>query len=202
MNHKELGYKLKESAKAKGNFVTVDINNVYNLLQSLSHFFYKKHHEWAAICFLNENFVCNQIWFNKGPDHTTVSLGLAPKEIIEYGVKYEAKYIIIAHNHPASSKLIPDYKIKFENIQANKELQRELFNFSDQDSKSANYYGSYLQENGLGFADVVFVAGDYKIFGNEEIVENFEENRKTSETNVGCLTPAIISFIIFLLIIG
>lgn len=198
MNHESYGKRLKKSAKAKGNFVSVDIYNVYNLLHTLSYFFYKKHHEWVAISFLNENFKCNKIWFNKGPDHTNVSLNLDPKEIIEYAERFNSKYIIISHNHPASSKLIPNYKTKHENIQANKRLQKELFDFSDQDLKSANVYNSYIDKAGLGFAEAVFVAGDYKISGNKKLVDNFSENN-TSQ-NIGCLTTSLVIIIFFMII--
>jgi len=33
MNHKELGMRLKQSANAGGNFVLVNIDNMYNLLE-------------------------------------------------------------------------------------------------------------------------------------------------------------------------
>jgi hypothetical protein len=199
MNHKELGMRLKQSANAGGNFVLVNIDNMYNLLEVLSYFFYKKHHEWAAICFINQNFVCNKIWFNKGPDHTTVSLGLSPEEIIEFGIKFKSKYIVVAHNHPASNKMLPNYKTRFENIQANKRLQKEIFDFSDQDIKSAHYYQAYLHENQLGSAEAVFVAGSYKISGDETIVNNFTENKKVN-IGCGCLTPAIVLAILFIII--
>lgn len=95
----------------------VNISNVYNLLQSLSYFFYRKKHEWCAVCFLDKDFNCNNtIWFNKGPDNRSVTFLLPINQIITKAKRLNAHYIITMHNHPLSVSDIPSYGTRSANI--------------------------------------------------------------------------------------
>jgi len=180
VNHEKIGKELKQKAKSKGDFVTVNFENVDDLLKSLSYFFYRKHHEWIAICFINKNFKCHHIWFNKGPNYTSVTLGLTPFDIVDYAEEFDCKHILIVHNHPASGKMHEKHFTRYENIIANKHLQRKILGFSDQDNTMAEDYDLYLQENHLKLTKVVFVAGKYKVsttHRDQEVVNNIRKNK-------------------------
>lgn len=181
MQHEALGNELKKKARAEGNFVPVNIKNVYHLLETLSVFFYRKHHEWSAICFLKQDFLCNRIWFNKGPNRTIVQRGLQPEEVVTKASKLDTQYIIVAHNHPVSSKDLPDYGSRSANIQASYDLKEQQFGFSAQDNLTFDYYSEYISQVGLGYADAVFVAGDYQIYGDEAIIDNFNSKQRRYE---------------------
>ena len=182
MDYKREGKRLKKKAKSKGNFVSVNIPNSYALMETLAHFFYQKHHEWAAICFLDSTYSCKKIWFNKGPDHTTVSLGLTPEQIVNKASNIKAQNIIIAHNHPVSSKDMPNYTSKSASIRAQKQLKRQQFGFSPQDKLSGAHYDAELTTKELNVAEAVFVAGSYQIEGEAKIVDTYKRNRKREES--------------------
>lgn len=91
MDNEILGKKLKKLAKAKGNCVEVDIQNVFNTLDALSHFFYRKKHEWIAICFFTEQFRCRLIWFNKGVDRYLAQIGISHQEVIDKAKSLDIK---------------------------------------------------------------------------------------------------------------
>lgn len=191
---------LKDKAKSSGGFVEVNISDVYSLFESLFYFFHGKHHEWVAICFLNENFTTTHIWFNKGPDRNKVTHHLTPEEILKYARNFNSKYIITHHNHIASSKQIPNYEsnTKRRNISAHKNLSEEIFGFSDQDINSLNYYSNFFDDYDIKVATGVHVTEiGHKILspiGEQEIVKNYERYRdfykrkmKDNSNSSGCL---------------
>lgn len=185
------GKDLKEKAKPTGNFVPVEIDNVYELCQVMGEFFYGKKHEWIAVCFLDENFRCKLIWFNKGADHRSVPLLITPGEAISIAKSNHLKYLIIMHNHPLSSKIIPDYGSRRRNIEARYFYKEQLRDFSGADKAAARFWSDSLKMEGIGYADVVFVAGDYRIEGDKEIIDNLKSNRPFLEklgTSGGCLS--------------
>lgn len=177
MDNYVLGNALKRIAKASGNFVQVDIVNVYNTLDTLSRFFHGKKHEWIAICFLDENFTCNLIWFNKGSTHQEVSIGLSPLEAIKKAQEYGHKYIIVAHNHPISSHDLPNYGRRKLNIQASYAHKRALLNFSNQDISSGSKWVDILSKEGIAYVETVFVAGTYKTYGDRGLIDNYNMNK-------------------------
>lgn len=180
MNNEAIGKELKRLAKSHGNFIHVDIADIYNTLDTLSYFFYRKKHEWIAICFIDEEFICRLIWFNKGVSRQATHIGLSPEEAITQSENHNTKYIILAHNHPVSSFDLQDYGSRRLNIQASYDLKAGLLDFSEQDKISGNMWYSTLDEKGIRYADAVFVAGEYKISGNAELIENYEGSKPSS----------------------
>ncbi len=193
MSNIDLGRQLKSLAKPAGNFVKVNIANVYDTLETLSTFFYSKKHEWVAICFLDEQHACKLIWFNKGPNHRTVPLKLSPQQAFEVGGQIGTKSIIVAHNHPMSSQDIPDYGMRSLNIQASYEHKVQILDFSDADLSLRTNWRGFLETKGLSHADAVFVAGTYTINGHEHIIYNYNlckpkatHNTKATYNNKKC----------------
>ncbi len=172
------GNRLKKKAKGDGGFVSMRFTSLYGLLQSLARFFYQKHHEWVAIAFLREDWSTQKIWFNKGESHRSVTYGLEPREVLKYARKFDAKYVIDAHNHPLSSKDRPDYGSRRANIAASYQQKRDQFGFSDTDNLSTANYSTKPENRGLKYADVVYVAGDYQIRGDDEIIDKFSEEKR------------------------
>ncbi|MDD2402121.1 MAG: hypothetical protein PHI90_07330 [Clostridia bacterium] len=183
MDNQQLGEWLKKRAKASGNYVSVEIDNVYNTLEALATFFYMKKHEWIAICFLDENFICKSIWFNKGMDHTQVHLGISVQEAVSHAKEIRCSFIITAHNHPISSFDRPQYNTRRENIAASYALKEAQFAFSETDETTATFWGTYLNSRKIGYAEVVLVAGDKLIQGDEEIINNFSINKAKYSKN-------------------
>jgi len=186
--YEEVGKNLKNIADPNGIFVDINkynesnFSNVYDLLQTLLYFFKWKKHEWIAFCFLDESFNCKSIWFNKGDDNEHVSPKISVDELIEKAKNVNAKYIVRAHNHPASGNMTPNYRSKYDNIRANKQLQDNLTNFSDQDLNSYEYFEQKFNNKGILFADSVLVSGNqYKYFGANEIVKNHDLHKSISE---------------------
>ena len=177
MNSHTLGTALKKEAKASGSFVQVDVANVYDTLAALSHFFYRKKHEWMAICFLDKGFSCRLIWFNKGPSHTMVPMGLSAEDIIAAARNIDARHVVVAHNHPISSYDMPDYGTRRMNIQASRARKRAILGFSDMDTSLDLVLEPSLREEGIGYAAAVFVAGEYKLHGDDCLLENYNANR-------------------------
>lgn len=78
----------------------------YNINQRLSNFpataaallKYKKH-EWAIVGF-EKNKDVNQIWCNKGPDRTTVSISISFDNLVRVAKRMGANSILTFHNHP------------------------------------------------------------------------------------------------------
>ena len=175
--YENIGNKLKKKADSDGKIVSVRIDSLYGLLQSLARFFYQKHHEWVALAFVEEGFSTKKIWFNKGSDHTNVQYGLDPKEVLKYSRRFNAKQIIDAHNHPLSSKDRPDYGSRRANIAASYRQKEAKFGFSDTDNMSTANYSAFLEDHDIKHADVVYVAGDYEIRGDEDMVNRFTQER-------------------------
>ena len=180
MNNEATGKELKKLARARGNFVKVNIPNFYNTLDTLSYFFYRKKHEWIAICFIDNEFLCRLIWFNKGTNHQAANIELSVEEAIEVARKNDINYIVLSHNHPVSSYGLPDYGSRRLNIQASYDLKAGLLGFSDQDKISGAYWQNVLNETGIRYADAVFVAGTYKISGDSQLIENYNQNKPSS----------------------
>ena len=179
MTNESIGKELKKFAKARGNFVKVDIQNVHNCLNSLSYFFYRKKHEWIAICFIDQEFICKLIWFNKGHNYQAATIDLPIIDAIEVAKKNNIKYIVLSHNHPVSSNYLPDQGSRRANIQASYALKSGLLGFSQQDKISGSYWQNTLQENEIGYADALFVAGNYKIIGDTNLIDNYNQNKPT-----------------------
>lgn len=177
MNSQRLGDYFKKQAKPSGNYVNIEIDNVYETLRALAAFFYRKKHEWVAICFLNANFVCKSIWFNKGSDHTQARLGLTVQDVGNRAEALKCKYVIIAHNHPISSFNMPRHSTRRENIAASYAQKELQFGFSATDRRTGETWRAYLVSRNIGFAQAVIVAGDILLEGNEEIIDNFRSNR-------------------------
>lgn len=169
MNNEATGKGLKKLARARGNFVKVNISNLYNALDTLSYFFYRKKHEWIAICFIDEDFFCRLIWFNKGVNHQAVNIELPLEEAVVVARENNIKYIVLSHNHPVSSYDLPDYGSRRLNIQASYELKAGLLGFSAQDKISGAHWQSVFNEAGIGYADAVFAAGNYEISGDSQL---------------------------------
>jgi len=188
MNNEITGKELKKFAKARGNFVKTNIHNLYNTLDVLAHFFYRKKHEWIAICFIDEDFFCKLIWFNKGANHKTANIELPLNEAVAVAKKNNIKYVVLSHNHPVSSYDLPDYGSRRLNIQASYDLKAGLLGFSDQDKISGAHWRSIFNEAGVRYADAVFVAGNYQINGDSQIVENYNQNKPA----IGCFISTTI----------
>jgi hypothetical protein len=176
-HNKQLGKMLKKQAKPSGNLVFVEIQNVYNTLDTLATFFYQKKHEWIAICFFDEQFTCKLIWFNKGENRSKVTLELSIDNAINIASQHNCRYIIAVHNHPLSSFDIPDLGSRRANIYASYAQKEAISYFSDTDMKTYHLWEESCCEKQIGYADVLLVAGDIKIIGNSELIANFSENR-------------------------
>jgi len=176
-----IGNRLKKKADSDGKIVSVRINNLYGLLQSLSRFFYRKHHEWIALAFVREDYSTRKIWFNKGSNRKHAQYGLDPPELLKYARRFDAELIIDGHNHPVSSKDIPDYGSRRANIAATYRQKEASFGFSDTDNASTANYSTFLEDHGIKHADVVYVAGDYQIRGDQEVIDRFSREKKEAK---------------------
>jgi hypothetical protein len=186
----EIGSWLKKEAKPKGSFVKVDIPNAYRTLNALGSFFKYKKHEWIAICFLDEAFACRLIWFNKGPDRRSVGSFLSiGKAVREVAPEVRARHLLIAHNHPLSSYDIPDYGWRSMNIAASYAHKDAITEFSEKDLETGDSEANACRQAGLGFAQAVLVAGDIKLEGDKEIVDNF---RAFKPATMGCLVALML----------
>lgn len=183
--YEDIGNKLKKKANSDGKVVSVRINNLYGLLQSLSRFFYRKHHEWVALAFVREDYSTRKIWFNKGSSHDEVQYGLDPPELLKYARRFNADLVIDGHNHPVSSKDIPDYGSRRANIAASYRQKEAQFGFSDTDDMSTSNYATFLEDHGIKHADVVYVAGDYQIRGEQEVIDRFTKEKNRSQRSSG-----------------
>ena len=193
MINETLGTQFKKIARVKGNFVETNICNLYNVLDTLSIFFYRKKHEWIAICFLDNEFICKLIWFNKGASHKSANIELSIEKAIEVAIEKNIKYIVLSHNHPISYQDLPDYGSRRLNIQASYDLKSGLLGFSDQDMISGSIWQSAFNDVGIGYADAVFVAGNYKISGDSQLIDNYNQHKPSiSYGGGGCFISSAV----------
>ena len=155
-----------------------------------------------AICFLDEHFICKLLWFKKGHDHTSVYFGMSAEEAVNIAYNQDSKYILVVHNHPLSSLDMPDYGSRRNNIQASYAYKEAILDFSDTDLNTANYWSMRCREANLGYAQAVLVAGDIKISGDEQLVNNFSVNKPLFPSSNSSVNQASASGWFWLLIIS
>jgi hypothetical protein len=137
-------------------------------------FFYRKKHEWFAVCFFDENFICRWIWIEKGHDRFSVTPKLFIEESINFSNHNGLKYAILAHNHPLSSLDLPKYG---NYINASYEYKKQSLAFSRADKQLFENWKELCGINNIEISHSLFVAGEIKIAGNYKILNNYNLNK-------------------------
>jgi len=173
----DIGEYLKVHVKPPHCFIDVSIKNAYNTIDSLSYFFYNKKHEWIAICFLDFNYNCQKIYFEKGKNNSVVIPKITTDKVLRYASKNNYKNIIIAHNHTVKPFILSvDGKQKI-NIGTGLRGKRERLRFSEGDKE---VYQNWLRESekyGISLVFSVVVAGEFYLEGYKNILRNISYHK-------------------------
>lgn len=176
MTYYEVSEFLKKHANPNGNFVTVNLINAYETIQSLGLFFRYKKHEWLAICFLAADFKCKKIYFEKGEDNSGISVKLKINKAVQYAINNQMKYIIVAHNHPLSSIGIASDGQSMVKYRTDFHGRKELLNFSQSDKEYLKDWLAHCERVNIGMAFSVAVSGKMFFEGDLNVLNNISKN--------------------------
>ena len=132
----------KKTMDAAGKFYRIN-DSLWNFPSRAAALLKYKKHEWIIFAFEKDQRI-ELLWVNKGSDNTQVTPRILPEKLLQAAQQENYKSVLIFHNHPN-----PDPS-KWDALRP-----------SQQDGLSANWWGDFLNPQGINIVDFVCERGRY-----------------------------------------